>query len=81
VQKLVKLKQVNTQLGKNEFEIEEGQKKLLLCHSQLIQKEGEMLELRKAILSLEDKYSSDIQSSTKKALDYEAKYGNLINVD
>jgi len=81
VQKLIKLRQSNVELENAGLEIEEFQNKLSALQTQLTTSEDSINDLKKNTAALQEKYDTDIRSSSQKVLDYETKYGYFISAD
>ena len=81
IQKLIKLRQSKVKLENSRLEIEELQNKLSVLQIQLTANEDSINDLKKNAAVLEEKYNTDIRSSSQKVLDYESKYGYFISAD
>jgi hypothetical protein len=81
VQKLIKLRQSKVELENAGLEIEEFQNKLSALQTQLTTSEDSINDLKKNTAALQEKYDTDIRSSSQKVLDYETKYGYFISAD
>src|SRR5450432_12003 len=81
VQKLIKLRKSSAELENARLEIEGSQTKLLELQSKLAEDDKSIIELNKKADALQEKYNTDIRSSSQKVLDYETKYGYFISAD